>query len=238
VVDTGGGVEETRVRDLDGTERWRYRPGLLPTRSLIAADGDGDGDGGVEFYAAIASDVVRLDPAGRELWRAPFAGGTIVATAPRTARDPGWIVASSGERVGVCDDRGRSLASLVLKDAQPLGVIDWPSGRFLLAGGPALRALGLDGTVAFEWSVAGLRVTEALPVSLTAGAPAALALVAEALGATNHWQIQLVSFEKRLLYDERTATPPRLLRTRGADGVDRLFVNSASLLDALRPISR
>ena len=85
IVDTGGGLEETRVRELDGTERWRYRPeSSVPPTSLMPADLDGDGT--TEFYATVTSAAVRLDEDAREIWRAPFSAGPIVALASRTRR--------------------------------------------------------------------------------------------------------------------------------------------------------
>jgi hypothetical protein len=232
VVDTGGGLDETRVRDLDGTERWRYRPDTdIPATSLAPADLDADGD--AEFYATITSNAVRLDANGQETWRAPFSVGRIVATAPRTHRDPAWVVAEGQGEMVVWDGSGARLAGLTMKDARPLAVIDWSDGRYVLAGGSAVRAIALDGRVAFEWTVPGMTVSGARPLSLAAGAPPAVALVASGPGERNRWRLQIVSREGVLLYDERLDTAPELLTARGADGVDRLFLDRASLL-ALR----
>jgi hypothetical protein len=233
VVDTGGGLDNTRVRDLDGSERWRYRPQTdVPATSLIPADLDADGD--TEFYATITSYAVRLDGAGQEVWRAPFSVGQIVATAPQTRRDPAWIVAQEQGRTVVWDSRGTRLGELTMKDAHPLGVIDRADGRFLLTGGgPAVRAVGLDGHVAFTWTVDGMTVASALPLSLDPGAPPAVALIANGGRSLMRWRLQVVSADATLLYDEILNTPTALLKARGADGVDRLFVDRAGLF-ALR----
>lgn len=232
IVDTGGGLDETRVRELDGTERWRYRPHSdIPASSLVPADLDGDGD--TEFYATITSHAVRLDGTGDEMWRAPFSVGRIAATAPRTRRDPAWIVADGQGQMVVWDDAGTRLAAVTMKDARPVGVIDWPGGRYVLAGGSALRAIGLDGTVAFDWAVPDMTVVAALPVLLAPGTPAAVALIAASPREINRWRLQIVSLDKTLLYDELLDTPTELLKARGADGADRLFLDRASLL-ALR----
>lgn len=233
IVDTGGGLEETRVRELDGTERWRYRPeSSVPPTSLMPADLDGDGN--TEFYATVTSAAVRLDEDAREIWRAPFSAGPIVALASRTRRDPAWIVAQGQGQTVIWNSDGIQLASLTMKDARPLAVIDRPNGRFLLTGGPALRVVGLDGRVEFDWKVEGWTVTDALALALEPGAPPVVALVAAGPDPATRWRLQIVAADRQLLYDERLDTPATLLKARGADGVDRLFVNRASLL-TLRP---
>ena len=232
VVDTGGGLDDAVVRNLDGAERWRYRfDEALPATSLEPADLDGDGD--AEFYATTTGHAARLGGDGREVWRAPFSGGRIVATAPRTRRDPAWIVAEGQGETVVWDSDGTPLASLRMKDARPLATIDWPDGRYLLAGGPALRAIALDGRVVFEWRVPDVLVSAARPLSLEAAAPHHVALVASGPGERDRWRLQIVSRDSALVYDERLDTPLELLTARGADGTDRLFLDRASLL-ALR----
>ena len=232
IVDTGGGLDETLVRELNGTERWRYRPHTdIPASSLVPADLDGDGE--TEFYATITSNTVRLDATGDEIWRAPFSVGRIAATAPRTRRDPGWVVAEGQGEMVVWDEAGMRLAGVTMKDAHPVGVIDWPDGRYVLAGGSAVRAIRLDGTVVFDWAVPSMTVVAALPVLLEPGTPPAVALIAASPRETNRWRLQIVSREKALLYDELLDTPTGLLKARGPDGADRLFLDRASLL-ALR----
>ena len=232
IVDTGGGLDETRVRGLDGTEHWRYRPDTdIPASSLVPADLDGDGD--TEFYATITSNAVRLDAAGSEVWRVPFSVGRIAATAPRNRRDPAWIVAEGQGQMVVWDEGGTRLAGVTMKDARPIGVIDWPDGRYVLAGGSAVRAIGLDGTVVFDWAVPNMTVIAALPVLLEPGTPPAVALIAASPRDVNRWRLQIVTREKALLYDELLDTPTGLLKARGPDGADRLFLDRASLL-ALR----
>jgi hypothetical protein len=230
VVDTGGGLNDVRLHDLDGTERWRYRPDAsVPPMSLVPADLDGDGE--IEFYATITSYAVRLDAAGREVWRAPFSSGRITATAPRTRRDPAWIVAEGQGEMVVWDEAGTRLAAVTMKDARPLGVIDWPDGRYVLAGGSALRTVALDGRVVFDWTVPDMTVGQALPLSLEAGVPPAVALVAT--GRSDGRRLQIVARDKTLVYDEILGVPTELLKARAADGVDRLFLRRAGLL-ALR----
>ena len=227
VVETGHGLDTPRVHDVDGTERWRYRPAAdQPPTSFVPADLDGDGDG--EFYATIASNLVRLDANGQEIWRAPLSSGRITATAPRTRRDSGWIVTESAGETVVWDETGRRLAAVTMKDARPLGVIDWPDGRYMLTGGAALRAVSLDGRVAFDWTVADMLIRQALPLVLQPGVPPSVALVAE--GATNRRRLQIVSPEKMLEYDEILGAPTELLKARGADGMDRLFLRRAGVL--------
>lgn len=236
IVDTGGGLDETRVRNLDGSERWRYRPDAdVPPTSLVPADLDADGD--TELYATITSHAVRLDADGQEVWRAPFSVGRIIAAAPRTRRDPAWIVAEGQGETVVWDGHGTRLASLTMKDARPLATIDWPDGRYLLAGGPAVRAIGLDGRVVFDWAVPDMTVVDARPVALETGVPAAVALVAAGARELNRWRLQIVSRDRTLLYDELLDTPTTLLTARGADGVDRLFLNRTSLLALRRRVN-
>jgi len=230
VVDTGGGLNDARLHDLDGTERWRYRPDVsVPPTSLVPADLDGDGE--IEVYATITSHAVRLDAAGSEVWRAPLSSGRITATAPRTRRDPAWIVIEGQGEMVVLDETGTRLAAVRMKDARPLGVIDWPDGRYVLAGGSALRAVALDGRVVFEWAVPDETVGQALPLALEAGVAPAVALVAA--GPADSWRVQIVSRDKTLVYDEILGAPTELLKARAADGVDRLFLRRAGLL-ALR----
>ncbi|HET9012589.1 MAG TPA: hypothetical protein VFN38_12280, partial [Gemmatimonadaceae bacterium] len=76
-------------------------------------------------------------------------------------------------------------------------------------------------------------VIAAVPVLLEPGTPPAVALIAASPREINRWRLQIVSREKTLLYDELLDTPTELLKARGADGADRLFLDRASLL-ALR----
>jgi len=194
---------------------------------------------------ALAGSAVHLidDPSalvrGMAVWAAArllprpgeFSSGRITATAPRTRRDPAWIVAEGQGEMVVWDDAGTRLAAVTMKDARPLGVIDWPDGRYVLAGGPALRAVALDGRVVFDWTVPEMTVAQALPLTLEAGVPPAVALLAT--GPANGWRLQIVSRDKTLVYDERLGAPTTLLKAQAADGVDRLFLRRAGLL-ALR----
>jgi len=115
-----------------------------------------------------------------------------------------------------------------------LGVLDRADGRFLLAGGSALRAVGLDGHVAFDWAIDGMQVIDAEPLSLQPGVAQAVALLASGPRPTTRWRLQIVSADRTLLYDELLDAPAELLRARGADRVDRLFLNGAGLF-MLRP---
>ena len=76
-----------------------------------------------------------------------------------------------------------------------------------------------------------MTVGQALPLSLEAGAPSAVALLAT--GPSDGWRLQIVSRDKTLVYDEILGAPTELLKARPADGVDRLFLRRAGLL-ALR----
>jgi hypothetical protein len=237
IVDTGGAVDDARVRDLEGDELWRYRPDVdIPARSLEPADLDGDG--ALEYYAASENTIARVDREGHEVWHAPFASGSIVAMAPRTSRGPAWIVGVGQGQVGIWDDAGTRLATLVLKDARPLSIVDWPEGRFLLTGTTALRAIDVDGQVTFERPGTYGRVTEAIGVSLSFASAPAVAFVTEGGNGDDRWRIQVVTRAGERLYEETASAPPHLLKTRGADGDDRLFVNGAGLLTALRPVAR
>ena len=152
----------------------------------------------------------------------------------RTRRDPAWIVAQGQGETVVWDSDGARLAGLTMKDAQPLGVIDRTDGRFVLAGGSALRAIGLDGRVVFDWAIDGMQVVDAQALTLEPGAAPAVALLASGPRPITRWRLQIVSANKTLLYDELLDTPTMLMKARGADGVDRLFLNRAGLF-MLRP---
>jgi hypothetical protein len=168
IVDSGSGIDQGRLRALDGTELWRYPAETgVPLLSLVAGDLDADGES--EFYATISTDTLRLDAAGQEMWRSPLAEGRITASAPRTRRDAPWIVVAGQGHVVVFDERGRRLTDVVMKDAHPIGIVDWADARYLLAGGPALRAVQPDGRVAWEWTVPGTTVEQALPLAMEPG---------------------------------------------------------------------
>jgi hypothetical protein len=77
-----------------------------------------------------------------------------------------------------------------------------------------------------------MRVSHAL--SLEAGAPPAIALIATGGEPATRWRLQLVAADATLLYDEILNTPAALLKARGADGVDRLFLDRAGLFTLRR----
>jgi hypothetical protein len=76
-----------------------------------------------------------------------------------------------------------------------------------------------------------MTVGQVLPLSLEAGVPSPVALVAT--GPGDRWRLQIVARDKTLVYDEILGAPTELLKARAADGVDRLFLRRAGLL-ALR----
>jgi hypothetical protein len=235
IAETGGGFQETQVRSLGGTILWRYRPDAsLPPSSLVPADLDGDGDG--EFFASTNDALVRLDGNGHEVWRTPLVNASIAFTAPRTSRDSGWIVTSTGASTAVITGAdGTRIASVPFQNGQASGFVDWPDGRHLLVAGDALRVVRLDGTMAFEWRVPDMTVVQALPITWKPGDVARLAVVAAASRDTKRWRVQIVSRDGTLAFDEVLDTAPGLMKATGPTGSDTLFLNGQDLT-ALRPI--
>jgi hypothetical protein len=130
----------------------------------VPADLDADGDG--EFYASTNDALVRLDGNGREVWRTPLVNASIAFTAPRTSRDSGWIVTSTGgASAAITGTDGKRIANVSFQSGHASGFVDWPDGRHLLVAGDALRVVRLDGTIAFEWRVPDLGTRVALQSS-------------------------------------------------------------------------
>ncbi|MGE0814035.1 MAG: hypothetical protein AB7O28_18625 [Vicinamibacterales bacterium] len=233
VVDTGGGFQDTQVHELDGTLVWQYHPDPdLPPSALVPADLDGDGD--AELYASTVHAVVRLDGAGREVWRRAASMAHLVAAAPPSDRDPAWVLAAQSSGVDVLGADGAGLGRIPLGGGYPLGAADWAGRRHLLVGGRTLRMVALDGTTAFEWTVDDMTVADACTVRFEPGGDRYLALVAGAPRDTGRWRLQIVSRQRQVLYDEVFASAPRLLTARRADGADTLLVSTDALV-ALRP---
>lgn len=230
VVETGGGFQETRVRTLDGTELWRYHPDAsLPPSALRPADLDADGR--TEFYVATGDALVRLDGGGREVWRTPAVLHGLLDTVPRGSGVPPWIVgASDGQTVTIWNDAGHVLGTVALDGGRAIGAIEWPAPRgVLVAGDDGLRVVGLEGRTAWSWAVADMTVTGAAVVRFDPGGPPYLAVTAAADRDTGRARLQIVTPDKRVVYDEVLASIPQLLTARTADGRIALFVNAGSL---------
>jgi hypothetical protein len=235
VVQTGGGYSDVEVQEVDGRVLWSYRPDPdLPPTALKPADLDGDGE--LEFYASDHSATVRLDGAGREVWRRPTHMAHLVGVAGRTPASRAWVVAAeSGRRVLIWDETGQLLAELPLAARDAVyGVVDWPEARALVMGGAAARGIALDGTPLFEIPLGDFYLSDVLAVQLTPGAPPHLALVGSAPRDVGRWRLLLVSSERELVYDEILDRYVRLLKARRADGGETLFVGGGGLR-ALRP---
>lgn len=236
IAETGGGFQETQARNLDGSIRWTYRPDRsLPPSALVPADLDGDGLG--EFYATTNDALVRLDGTAREVWRTRVVNATVSFTAPRTSRDPAWVVtAGQPGRVTVTGADGAHVADLAIPDGSAVGFVDWPDGRFVLAAGSALRVVRLDGHVALEWRVPDMSIVQAVPVTWQPGEPARLAVLAGGPRDTKRWRLQLVALDGTVAYDEVLDAMPRLMKAAGPAGVDTLLLSGSDLL-ALRPLA-
>ncbi len=235
IAETGGGFQETRVRALDGSIAWTYRPdAALPPAALVPADLDGDGD--AEFVALTSDALVRLDGAGREVWRRTARLDALLTVLPHTRTHAAWIVAvDPAAAVRVWDEHGGAVATVPVGDARGLGAVEWQGSRDVLAVQEhVLRGLRLDGRVRWTWTVPDMAVVEAATVRVAPDGLEYLALVAAAPRDTRRWRLQVLGPDRRLVYDEVRDSAMRLLAARGPDGTDTLLVSGSTLV-ALRP---
>lgn len=235
VVQTGGGFQKTEVRLLDGSLLWAYKPDETGEPSALRP-ADLDGDGQVEFYAASARKVCRLDAAMKEAWCVPASGASIPVLAPKRGKAPGWVVVSEPRRMlRVLDPDGRELGSFVpSKEFFPFCAADLPSGRFLVSGGRRLELFTADGRPApgYPVDLEGFSVVNAVPVAARKGRAPLLAVLSAARGV-ERLRLRLLEEGGGTAYEEVFAKPVSLLPLRRADGTDALLLGEASRLRAL-----
>jgi outer membrane protein assembly factor BamB len=135
------GRTRTRLPDKP-VEVWRRQVGPLDVAPLV------DRDGAV-LVLLTTPEVVKLSPAGREIWRERIGASPAVVPGVLTSDGTVVIVTGAGHAIGLTPT-GRvafdvSLALRVTsRDPAPLALDD---GRVVVAAGRALVALGPDGTV-------------------------------------------------------------------------------------------
>lgn len=244
LVATGGGFQETRVTNLDGSDRWRYRPDAsLPPTSLVAADLDADGL--TEFYATINAAMVRLDASGRETWRRDIPSPYPLGTLRPSVRGPGLVAAAEYRgAVHVWQADGTVAGTLPWPaDAQPLRLADWTDGRVLLSvatgcsmpPGCAARADGLDGRTRWQLDApAHMRPVDVVTLVPGAGRPPLRVLVSSASTDVGRSRLQVVDADGRVDYDEVLASTPRLTVVHTNAG-DQLLVQVDDRLALLEP---
>lgn len=236
VAQTGGGFSRTLLQDLDGAERWEYRPDpKLPPNALRPADLDEDG--GVEFYGASTEFIARLDWSGREVWRRPASLAALLATMPSAGDVPPWIVALEyGRKLLVWDADGRPLIERAIAAADsPLSVVDSFAGRSFIHGGHSARAYDLAGKSVFEVPLGDFTLSFALGVRFSPDAEPHLVLVGSTDRDTSRYRLVIVDSTRRTVYDEIFDRYPRVLAARQADGSHTLFIWEAGGLRQLRP---
>jgi hypothetical protein len=235
VVQTGGGYSDVKVQELDGRVLWSYRPDPnLPPTALRPADLDGDGT--VEFYASDHDATVRLDAAGREVWRRPTSMAHLVGVAARSGGSPAWVVAVEyARRARIWDETGAPLAELPLTAQDNVfGTVDWPETRAIVLGGATVRGIALDGKPLFEMPLGDFFLSDVLAVRFTPAGRPHLALVGATPRDVGRWRLLVLSSDQKVVYDEILDRSVRLLKARRADGGETLFM-SGNGLRALRP---
>ena len=233
VAQTGGGYSRTLLRRLDDSTLWEYHPQPeLPPSSLDPADLDGDGV--IEFYAASANALARLDPDGRTIWEQPTKLADIAALLPRAQGLPGWVVgAEYGVRALICSDSGELLGTLPLPPGVITAAADFANQRLLFVGSTAVRGYALDGTLRAEISLGDFAATQIAGVRIASGAPGALVVVGAADHDAHRWRLLIVDGSQRVVYDEITDTYPRVFVARGATGRDAVFIATEGRLRRL-----
>jgi hypothetical protein len=238
IADTGGGYSPTRVRNLDGSEIWAFRPDpKLPPDALRPADLDGDG--GVEFYAAWSQAMVRLGADGREVWRRPAALPALIGLLPREGQEPAWIVGLEyGRRAIVWDENGRLLFERQAPaEDSPVTAVEGFAGRGLVHGGRSARVHAPDGALQFETPLGDFTLAQALGARLATGELPSLIFVGTTDRDTGRWRILVVAPDGRPIYDEMLDHHPRVFTARRADGSHALFISGQRGLRQLRPRS-
>ena len=235
IAQTGGGYSRTLVRGLDGSALWEYSPHpKLPPDSLDPADLDGDGR--IEFYAAFADGITRLDGGGREMWRQPARLPDLAALLPRANGLPGWVVGVEyGVRAIVCDDSGALLGTLPVPAGVMATAADYAGERLLIVGDRTIRGLTLNGAPRVEIPLGDFTATQVLGLRLAPEAPSALVIVGATAREAKRWRVLIVDAGRRVVDDEITEVYPRVFVARGAGGRDVLFVAAASILRKLSP---
>jgi hypothetical protein len=233
IAQTGGGFSRTLVRRLDGSTLWDYHPHpKLPPDSLDPADLDGDGR--VEFYAASAEAIARLDTAGREMWRQPAKLADLAALLPRADGHPAWVVGVEyGVRAIVCSDSGEMLGTLPLREGGMTTAADYAGERLLIVAADTVRGFALSGTLRVEIPLGDFTASQVLGIRLAPGAPSSLVIVGATDRDASRWRLLIVDGDRRVVYDEITDAYPRVFVARGASGRDALFVSTGGVLRRL-----
>lgn len=232
---TGGGFQDTEVRDADGTLRWQYRPEPnLPPSALQPADLDADGR--PEWYGITHTFVARLDGSGHEVWRAPAVNAGLLALVPPSGQEPAWVVAADYSRqVLVWSPQGETIAKVPITAAAPLAVVDFPDVRSIVFGGSSVRGVDLSARVTFELPLDGLAASQALDVRFTPEGVAHLALVTSAPRDVRRYRLQVWAADAtapQLVYEELLDGLPSIFKARTPVG-DVLFAGLAGRLRAL-----
>lgn len=239
VVQTGGGFQKTELLTLAGQTLWRYKPdaNMEPTALRPA---DLDGDGSVEFYAASAKKVCRLDHAMKEVWCRPAAHASIPVLAPKRGQRPGWLVVVEYRRmIRVLGPKGEELGAFVpSRDFNPASAADLEDGRVLLSGGKRLLLSRPDGVRVegrYNLPEDGLTVVNAVGVQYEKG-KAPLIAVLSAPSHAPRFRLRLLGPEGDIRYEEVFDKPVGLQPLSRADGTQVLLLLEQGRLRALAPL--
>lgn len=240
VSQTGGGFQDTEVRELDGSLTWAYRPDpTLPPSVLMPADLDEDGT--PEWYAVTHTHVIRVDAQGKEVWRMPAVNGGLVALSPATSGEQAWVVVSEYRRqVLIWNAQGQEVAKVPMSDASPLAVVNFPAERSLVLTGDRVRGVTPAGRQTFELPLDGFQLAQAVDVRFAPGDAPLLALVTTAPRDVGRFRLQLWTASAddppSLVFEELLTEMPVLMRARTPQ-LDRLLVSVSGQLRALVPVS-
>ncbi len=234
---TGGGFQDTEVRNTDGTLRWQYRPEAdLAPAALQPADLDADGR--AEWYGVTHEVVTRLDESGAEVWHSPATNANLLALVPAVDDEPAWVVASEyGRRTLVLSPSGDVLASLPATSGSPMAVADFPETRSFVVAGASLRGMDVRERVTFELPLDGLSASQALDVRFAPRSAAHLALVTSAPRDVHRFRLQVWAAHATaplLVYEELLDGLPTIFKARTPAG-EVLFAGLAGRLRALVP---
>jgi len=197
---------------------------------------DLDEDGQTEFYVSDTKGVARLDESGREVWGRDKPMANIIGVLPRTNGIGASVVTFRfPDALTVWNEAGHStIDTRITANAPVIGAMSWHGDPVVLVGGPTLRALGFDGVTRFEVPFGDFRVQEALPVTISAGEPASLAIVGGAPRGIDRWRFVLLSPSREPRYESILGAPVRLLTAKHAEGYDTLLL-AGSTLQVLKP---
>lgn len=238
ITQTGGGFQDTEVRDPDGTLRWQYRPDAdLPPSALQPADLDSDGR--PEWYGITHRGVTRLDESGQQVWQAPAVNAGLLALVPPRGDEPAWVVAAEyGRQVLVLSSQGTTIANVPVTTT-PIAVVDFPDVRGIVVGGSSVRGVDLGARVSFDLPLDGLSASQALDVRFSPHGIAHLALVTSAPRDVSRFRLQLWAADAtapRLVYEELLEGLPTIFKARTPTG-DVLFAGLAGRLRSLAPVA-